>query len=232
MTVAPFLLLLAAPGAIDAERAFAAMAQTEGQWTAFRAWAAPDALFWAPEPVNAQQWLAGRKDPPVPVMWWPGRAWVSCDGALAVTTGPWIRSGGKATGTFTTVWQRRPDGAWKWQLDHGRNTPRAVPAGDDPVVERPVCRNLAEAGARPPSTRAGSDVLVQLDGRMPGNEMPDLAAAEGAVLGSGASPDGSLRWEARALAGGEGAHTLRVWTWRGRRHELALFEATGLSAGE
>jgi hypothetical protein len=53
-----FLLAAAAPAtAVDAERAFAAMAQTEGQWAAFRAFAASEGLLFVPEQVNAQEWL-------------------------------------------------------------------------------------------------------------------------------------------------------------------------------
>ena len=114
------LLLAAAPvSAIDAERAFAADAQKNGQWTAFRKYAADDALMFVPEKVNAQSWLAGRTDPPASVFWWPGRSYVSCDGSVAVNTGPWVRGYGKAVGYFTTVWVRQADGAWKWIYDGG-----------------------------------------------------------------------------------------------------------------
>lgn len=137
------LLAAAAPqSAVDAERAFAAAAQTQGQWTAFRQYAAPDGVLFVPEQVNAQQWLAGRADPPAAVMWWPAEAWVSCDGSTAVTTGPWVRNGGKLKGYFTTVWQKQPDGSWKWLLDHGDVLERPRPAGDRPVVHRASCRSL------------------------------------------------------------------------------------------
>lgn len=108
-----------APSAIDAERAFAADAQKNGQWTAFRNSAAPDAVMFVPEKVNAQAWLKDRADPPVSVFWWPGRSYVSCDGSVAVNTGPWVRGYGKTVGYFTTVWQRQADGGWKWIYDGG-----------------------------------------------------------------------------------------------------------------
>ena len=116
------LLAAAAPApmsAIDAERAFAADAQKEGQWTAFRRYAAPDAVMFVPEKVNAQAWLKDRVDPPTSVYWWPGRSYVSCDGSVAVNTGPWVRGYGKAVGYFTTVWVRQADGGWKWIYDGG-----------------------------------------------------------------------------------------------------------------
>lgn len=123
------LLLAAAPvtaidarparSAIDAERAFAADAQKNGQWTAFRNYAAPDAVMFVPDKVNAQAWLKDRADPPVSVFWWPGRSYVSCDGSVAVNTGPWVRGYGKSVGYFTTIWQRQADGGWKWIYDGG-----------------------------------------------------------------------------------------------------------------
>jgi hypothetical protein len=223
------LLAAAAPQtAVDAERAFADMAQTEGQWTAFRAFAAPDAIMFVPEAGNAQAWLKDKSDPPQSVMWWPGRSWVSCDGSLAVNTGPWVRAGGTSSGTFTTVWKRQGDGGWKWLLDHGRTTPRPVPIGDVVKVARPVCRNLAGASSEPLASRPAGELFVQTDDAMPGSSIPAYAAEEGPVLASGRSADGSLRWETRSLAGEAGAHVMRVWTWAGSEHRLALFELSGV----
>jgi hypothetical protein len=142
--IAAALLLLAAtaPKAVEAERAFARMAQIEGQWTAFRAYAAPEAVMFVPEEVNAQQWLKDRDDPPQSVMWWPAKAFVSCDGNTAVTTGPWIRQGGRSGGFFTTVWRKRSDGSWKWVLDHGDLLSSRRAAGDEVEVSRATCGEL------------------------------------------------------------------------------------------
>ena len=126
--IAALLLAAAQPTtAIEAERAFLVDAQTLGQWTAFRKWSSDEALMFTPEPVNAHEFLKDRKDPPVSIYWWPGRSYVSCDGTYAVNTGPWVRDAGKAVGYFTTVWQRQPDGSWKWIYDggNGLKTPRA-----------------------------------------------------------------------------------------------------------
>jgi hypothetical protein len=112
------LLVAATPTAIDAERAFVNEAQVHGQWTAFRNYAAPDALMFVPQPVNAQEFLKGRKDPPLSVYWWPGASYVACDGSFAVNTGPWVRQAGKAVGYFTTVWRREGDN-WRWIYDGG-----------------------------------------------------------------------------------------------------------------
>ena len=117
MTLA--LAAAAAPTVFDAERAFAQMAQDKGQWTAFRATAAPDAVMFDPQPVNAHDFMKDFIDPPKAMTWAPTQAWVSCDGSLAVDTGNWRRPDG-ATGYFTTVWKRQADGGWKWIYDGGR----------------------------------------------------------------------------------------------------------------
>ena len=216
-------LALAAAGttAVDAERAFAAAAQTQGQNTAFRAYAAPEAIMFTPEAGNAQAFLKDKPDPPVSVMWWPGRSWVSCDGTLAVNSGPWIARGGRGTGTFTTVWRRQPDGGWKWLLDHGRTTPKPVAAADRPVTIRPAC------GAR---GRTNSPILVQFEDQLPRDTLPKLAIEEGPAIASGASDDKSLQWEVRSVAGGEkGAHTMRVTQWDGTKQRIVLFELSGVS---
>lgn len=133
-------LLLAGAGpqtAVEAERAFAADAQTLGQWTAFRKWAAEGAIFLPPQPVSVA--LKDAPDPPVSVDWWPTASFVSCDGATAANTGGALWPGNRSS-YFSTVWRRQPDGAWRWLLDHGADlaTPRArVPR---PVVRRASCK--------------------------------------------------------------------------------------------
>ncbi|HTI31154.1 MAG TPA: nuclear transport factor 2 family protein [Sphingomonas sp.] len=129
-------LAAAAPTVIDAERAFAQMAQDKGQWTAFRAYAAPDAVMFTPQPVNAQEFLKARKDPPKAIRWQPIQAWVSCDGTLAVDTGNWQSSDGKTVGYFTTVWKRQDDGSWKWVYDggDGLNRPRPTVANPEIII--------------------------------------------------------------------------------------------------
>jgi hypothetical protein len=193
--IAALLLLTMAPvTAVDGERAFAAMAQTEGQWTAFRSFAAPHGLMFTPQVVNAQQWLADRKDPPVPVMWWPAQSWVSCDGTLAVNTGPWVRQGGKSVGYFTTIWERQKDGSWKWLLDHGDALAKPRPAGDE---VKPRWAKCGTGRSRPePSWHY-------------------LALEEGPDNGGGASADDSLRWKWQELADKSRRVSAEIWTGSG-----------------
>jgi len=178
--------------AVDAERAFAAAAQTEGQWSAFRAFAAPEAVLFVPQEVNAQRWLAGRQDPPFSVMWWPGEAWLSCDGTTAVTTGPWVRGGGRSVGYFTTVWQRRPGGRWQWLLDHGDMLEQPRPAADRPAVHRASCGSLPRS-------------------------VP-MAGQQGHEFAS--SPDRSLVWRWNVYE--NGARIVWAELWDGTRYRLIL----------
>ncbi len=181
--------------AIDAERAFAADAQKIGQWSAFRKWATPDALMFVPQPTSAQAYLKGRKNPPGPVYWWPGRSYVSCDGSVAINTGPWVRDYGKSVGYFTTVWVRQKNGGWKWIYD----------AGDEDKFMR------GEGGDIAPVVAACTKP-----------KMPAVTAAPpaGWKAGSGRSPDGSLEW-AWAVAP-DGSRTFLANLWDGTKRQIVI----------
>ncbi|MCB2049139.1 MAG: hypothetical protein KDE32_13090 [Novosphingobium sp.] len=128
---------------VAAEIAFNRMAQDQGHWTAFRKFAAEDAVMFVPEPVSAQEWLKGRADPPKSVVWQPHEVWMSCDGTLGATRGAWQRSDG-STGYFTTVWKRQKDGSYKWVLDQGDAL--EAPLGTSDMISASV----AECGSPAP----------------------------------------------------------------------------------
>jgi hypothetical protein len=192
----PLLLLasvsMSSPSAIDAERAYAAMAQKIGQWSAFRATAASHATIFVPDPVDAAGFLKDRKDPPVAVKWQPSESYVSCDGRTAANLGPWQRP--TSVGYFATIWTRS-EGAWRWDLDFGDALKSAMPPAPAQVpLRRASCR-----GARPalmPESRAG-----QKSGR-------------------GASADHSLEW--RWTVEQNGSRRLQVYLWAGRRYRLVI----------
>ena len=166
------LALLAAaamPPVEQAERAFASMALAKGQWTAFRAFAAPDALMLIDGPQPALPFLQDKKDPPVAVMWWPAYTVTSCDGTLAFSTGPWRRDGGRSTGHYFTIWRRDASG-WRWLFDGGSQAKDAEAAEGIPAGDRVSAKKPAICHAPPPP--------------------PDSSAP----LAGGASKDGSLRW--------------------------------------
>lgn len=127
-----------AQAVLAAERAFDAAAEHDGQWTAFRAFAASEATMFTPQPVNAQEWLSGRTDPAHSVRWQPHAVYISCDATLAVTTGAWQRANG-SFGYFTTVWRKQSDGGWKWVLDHGDELTAARVAPETPIMHLPNC---------------------------------------------------------------------------------------------
>jgi len=134
-------VLAGAPGAaqpstiVAAEIAFARAAREQGQWTAFRSFAAPGAMLHLPGgPVVADPWLISQQDPAAAVQWEPRAVAMSCDGALAVSQGRYTDPQGKV-GNFVTVWERQSDGRYLWTYDVG---------GDD--VPQPPPRKPVEDG--------------------------------------------------------------------------------------
>lgn len=124
---------------VAAELAFARMAREEGQWTAFAKFAASGALLHGRDgPVDAKQWLAARANPAVSVQWSPRAVWMSCDGATAVSEGPFRNPDG-IVGRFVTVWERQKDLTYRWVYDGGapddpQPAPRTPPEEGDIVV--------------------------------------------------------------------------------------------------
>lgn len=132
------LLAGAAPQtAVDAERAFAADAQKLGQWTAFRKWAAKEAIFLPPRSVSVA--LKDAPDPPVAVNWWPTASFVSCDGATAANSGGASWPGNRSS-YFSTIWRKQPDGAWRFLLDNGADLSVPRPRVAQPVVRQASCK--------------------------------------------------------------------------------------------
>jgi hypothetical protein len=174
--------------AIDAERAFIRDAQTEGQWTAFRKWAADDALMFTPQAVNAQAFLKDLKDPPVAIGWWPGASYVSCDGSFAVNTGPWVNTGGRSLGYFTTVWRKTGD-SWRWIYDGGDATKTLRAGGGD------IKQTAASCTGKPGEATALA-----------------ASAAAGSSAGGGQSPDRTLTWSWTVGPKGERHFVARLWT--------------------
>ena len=191
------LLLLSAvsmssPSAVDAERAYAAMAQKMGQWTAFRKTAATNAVLFVPDPVAAADFLRDRKDPPVAVKWQPSESYLSCDGRTAANLGPWQRP--TSVGYFTTIWSRSGN-TWAWDVDFGDALEKAMPTAPAKVpVRRASCR------------AAKSAVL------------PKLAPVE--KSGRGSSKDRSLEWTWRVEQ--DGSRHILVYLWNGRRYDTVI----------
>jgi hypothetical protein len=192
------LMLLAAPEpetAVDAERAFNRAAQTQGQWAAFRQFMTDDAVIFTPQPVKAKDALP-TQEPKIAVQWWPAESYVSCDGTMAVNTGPWVRP--KGVGYFTTVWVRQADGHFKWVYDGGDalTTARALP--EKPRIHRASCRGKAR----------GMSYFVTL----PFDKN-----------GYGKSDDQTLRWSWSVDSAG--ARSFMVELWEGTRYRVVVDQA-------
>ena len=207
-------LLFAAIGAaapttaIDAELAFSRSAQKDGQWTASRSFAHPDAVIFTPQAIWARDFLKGRKDPPSAIRWSPNASFVSCDGRVAVNTGPWQDTSGRQNGFFTTVWQQEK-GQWRWVSDGRHTLKKPLAARKTPIVRKGSCRGRAPGPPlmAPPSTKKG-----------PGGVAPD-------DFGRGHSDDRTLGWDWRV--GPSGARRFRTYLWNGRGYTVALDQTIG-----
>lgn len=157
----PAWRLAAAPGAgpealVEAERAFAQAADAGTVRDAFLEYLAPTAVMFQDGPVNARKLYEARKPGPGRLAWQPAFAAMSSAGDLGWTTGPWQwrRDSGRkapdATGEYTTLWRRQPDGALKVVLDMGID--HAAPPAGTPAPA-PVLRSL-------PGTRSSRGPLA------------------------------------------------------------------------
>ncbi|TAD74210.1 MAG: hypothetical protein EAY70_11560 [Sphingomonadales bacterium] len=183
--------LATAPGAaqpstiVAAELAFSRAAREQGQWTAFRQFAAPGALLHGGNgPFLIEPWLATQTDPPAAVQWQPRVVVMSCDGALAVSQGRY-RDPESKVGNFVTVWERQPTGDYRYVFDVGGDDvpqppPRkAVAEGDIVVTEIDAVQGLVascprgQAGIPPP---------------------PAIPVGEAGKADARLSRDGTLRW--------------------------------------
>lgn len=197
-----------APTAIDAERAFNRDAQTQGQWTASRAYADPDAVMFTPQAIWAREFLKGRKNPAVATRWSPNATYVSCDGLMAVNTGPWQNANGQQSGFFTTVWQRE-EGRWQWISDGRHTLKKPLTARKMPIVRKGSCKGRAPG---PP-----------LMSTPPATTGPDGATPDD--FGRGHSADRTLGWDWRV--GPKGVRQFRAYLWTGRRYTVALDQTIG-----
>jgi len=175
---------------IAAEIAYAKMAKEKGQWTAFRANAARQAVMFVPQMVMAADWLKDRPDPAEPVTWQPHIVWSSCDGTLVASHGAW-QNGPSRSGYYTTLWQRQKKGEYRWVFQHGDML--AFPL-DPPEMIAALVADCPDRD-QPKPKKKGKEAEIPWD--------PARRA--------GQSDDGTLAWEVTVTP--EGARNLSV-TWR------------------
>ena len=207
--ITALLLAAAAPGPIEAERAFARDAQRIGQWTAFRKYALPDAVLFTPQAMWAHDFLKGRKDPPKSFDWWATKSFISCDGRTGVNIGDAVTADGKPMSRFTTVWQKQEGGQWRWIYDASK------PVGAGGLSARTVQAQVVRArcGKAPGAPVIPPQPLTEKQARTtPGDS------------GRGGSADKTLGWDWKVEK--DGTRYFRVFLWTGTRYAQALYEKT------
>ncbi len=230
---------------VAAERAFAEDGYARGVKASFTAYAAPDAVMFAPQRVYVHDFFNAQPDAPPDasrphLVWWPLAAGISSSGDLGFTTGPYAYDEDRR-GYYFTVWQRQPDGEWKWVIDAGVEADAAAaPGRGAPVDYLPV----ATLGSVSPDT-AFSDVMV-IEGEMASKAQQDARAAyegklapearmhtEGLVPATDeASQSASLQVRPATLSltplggGASGAGDL-VWTYSSAEWTVGEGPATG-----
>lgn len=180
------------------EIAFARAVREDGQWTAFRQFAADDAVLFVPAMVRAADWLSSRPDPASVIRWQPHRVVMSCDGRTGATTGALQRADGSA-GYYTTVWHRknRRGAKWEWMLHHTDSTAQA---SADPEFVR---TDVGEC-------RAGVPTVID-------NPTPDPVSIEGR------SEDRTMVW--RATVGEDGSRAVSIDLWNGSSYDRVIDDA-------
>ncbi len=163
---------------VEAEKAFARMAEEKGIRDAFLTYLADEAIVFLPKPVP------GRKayedvpaDSPLLLTWAPAFAEVSAGGGLGYTTGPYEardRSQPGQPGRFghyVSVWERQANRQWRVVFDGGIRHPEPGPKADA-VVTRPNGIKLWR-GAKVDWIQ-GRKILVDLE-----NEFEETAINDG-----------------------------------------------------
>lgn len=171
---------------IAAERAFAAETRERGFRDGFLAWVAPDGFTFQPGPVPARPGLeaipADAPPPPgPPLFWWPQFAGAARSGDLGFTSG-----GATIPVRYFTVWQRQPDGSWKWIYDGGPRLAALLPGGENDAVVR-----IPAATAAAGSAEAALAQVNPLEAEIARRSAEDAAAARLAYLAPDALVAGS-----------------------------------------
>jgi len=109
---------------VNAEKKFAQTAQEKGTRAAFLEFLAPDAIVFAPGPVNGQETWSKRQETGRDLVWQPTFAVIARSGDFGYDSGPakWRpKKEGEFTGYghFISIWKKQADGAWKVALDTG-----------------------------------------------------------------------------------------------------------------
>ncbi len=184
-------VLTGAPGEAQPSRivateiAFARAAREDGQWTAFKEFAAPGGLIHGRNgPVDALAFASALDDPDEAVQWGTRAVWMSCDGAMAVSQGR-FRDPQGIVGTYVTIWERGADGQYRYTYDVGTRDDPQPPPREAPREGEIVVTALD-------SVRADIADCARRGETIPGP--PPLTIGEGYNEVAKLSRDGTLRW--------------------------------------
>jgi ketosteroid isomerase-like protein len=107
-----------------AESTFAA-SMANRDTAAFARFVSAEAVFFGQKSVMRGKaavvagWHPLFEGPAAPFSWKPEVVEVLDSGTLALSSGPVHGPDGKQTGTFSSIWRREPDGAWRVIFDKG-----------------------------------------------------------------------------------------------------------------
>ncbi len=195
---------------VATEIAFARDAREKGENTAFRQYAAKDALVFRPQPVLFADASKGVSDSGTATKWQPHNVYMSCDGRTAIATGAWQSS--DAHGYFTTIWAWHPknrtdaaaqpqgvsgEGEWKWILRHGDTLKKPMPRAETIETRTASCKGRASA--------------------------PISAPPVGAKMKASYSFDQSLQWN--WVVNADGARTFQANIWDGTALNTVISQA-------
>jgi ketosteroid isomerase-like protein len=190
---------------VEAERAFAAEAQRDGNLPAFRHYADDEAILFAPDPRRAKDWFDAGHGPQGSLRWWPVYAGIAASGDLGFSTGPYFGGEGEHLyhGWFLTIWARKSDGSWRWLLDHGTPTLEPPPSAEDaPVVALPVAPRVGSKGKARESLLAVEAALAAALREDAPKAYAAALADDGRLMRMGAQPAvGRAAFVAAAAAG-------------------------------
>ncbi len=116
---------------LQAELAFARLADEQGIRTAFLACLEPDAQVFTPRMTSAREHYGPGPGDPGHLAWYPEAMGLAASGDLAWSLGPWTYSAKKGEaalvhGHFLSLWRRQRDGRWKVEADIGVPHPAAA----------------------------------------------------------------------------------------------------------
>lgn len=109
---------------INTEYAFAQAAIRDGVRQSFLNFIADDGILFRPHPLKGKEFLEKSKSGSGYLFWYPGRSAISAAGDMGYTTGPWSFRKEKDSletgfGEFCTVWEKRKDSTFKFDINNG-----------------------------------------------------------------------------------------------------------------